>query len=104
MKDYVLFTFIVLSFFFFRSFSLAGVFVEKYDPTVEDSYKKTAYLDRVPFGLEILDTAGTEQFTAMYAFFFLFFLLLCRLHCFCLCHLFNFIIFYALFCFFFCTL
>ena len=64
-----------------------GIFVEKYDPTIEDSYRKqvevdgvqgeyqdTSYRDEpdlIDFCnpllamLEILDTAGTEQFTAM---------------------------------------
>merc|ERR1711862_455807 len=42
-----------------------GIFVEKYDPTIEDSYRKPLELDNVQYMLEILDTAGTEQFTAM---------------------------------------
>jgi len=42
-----------------------GVFVEKYDPTIEDSYRKNVEVDGVQYLLEILDTAGTEQFTAM---------------------------------------
>eukprot|EP01106_Pelomyxa_sp_JSP_P019181 TRINITY_DN943_c0_g1_i3.p1 TRINITY_DN943_c0_g1~~TRINITY_DN943_c0_g1_i3.p1 ORF type:complete len:189 (+),score=49.24 TRINITY_DN943_c0_g1_i3:101-667(+) len=42
-----------------------GIFVEKYDPTIEDSYRKTTEVDGSPYFLEILDTAGTEQFTAM---------------------------------------
>ena len=39
--------------------------VEKYDPTIEDSYRKQVEVDGVQCMLEILDTAGTEQFTAM---------------------------------------
>jgi len=42
-----------------------GIFVEKYDPTIEDSYRKQVEVDNDQYMLEILDTAGTEQFTAM---------------------------------------
>jgi len=42
-----------------------GIFVEKYDPTIEDSYRKPVDVDNKNYMLEILDTAGTEQFTAM---------------------------------------
>ncbi|PAA63414.1 hypothetical protein BOX15_Mlig019209g1 [Macrostomum lignano] len=42
-----------------------GIFVEKYDPTIEDSYRKQVEVDTSQCMLEILDTAGTEQFTAM---------------------------------------
>ncbi|KAG0724460.1 Ras-related protein Rap-1b [Chionoecetes opilio] len=42
-----------------------GIFVEKYDPTIEDSYRKQVEVDGSQCMLEILDTAGTEQFTAM---------------------------------------
>ncbi|CAF0743807.1 unnamed protein product [Adineta steineri] len=42
-----------------------GIFVGKYDPTIEDCYRKQVEIDGVNCMLEILDTAGTEQFTAM---------------------------------------
>jgi len=42
-----------------------GVFVEKYDPTVEDSYTKQIEFDNEQFMLEIMDTAGSEILTAM---------------------------------------
>jgi Ras-related protein Rap-1A/Ras-related protein Rap-1B len=44
---------------------VSGVFVERYDPTIEDSYRKQVEIDGTQCTLEILDTAGTEQFTAM---------------------------------------
>uniref|UniRef100_A0A2K5UGP7 Ras-related protein Rap-1b n=1 Tax=Macaca fascicularis TaxID=9541 RepID=A0A2K5UGP7_MACFA len=42
-----------------------GICVEKYDPTIEDSYRKQVEADAQQCMLEILDTAGREQFTAM---------------------------------------
>jgi len=44
---------------------ISGKFVERYDPTVEDFYRKEIEVDGVPAILEILDTAGTEQFASM---------------------------------------
>nr|XP_035162511.1 ras-related protein Rap-2a-like [Callithrix jacchus] len=44
---------------------VTGTFIEKYDPTVEDFYHKEIEVDSSPSVLEILDTAGTEQFASM---------------------------------------
>jgi len=40
-------------------------FVEMYDPTIEDSYRKQMVIDDEACLLEILDTAGQEELTAM---------------------------------------
>jgi Ras-related protein Rap-1B len=44
-----------------------GVFIESYDPTLEDSFTKRVHLGGhyEPIDAEILDTAGTDQFAAM---------------------------------------
>ncbi|KAF7554133.1 hypothetical protein G7Z17_g3142 [Cylindrodendrum hubeiense] len=39
--------------------------IESYDPTIEDSYRTQLQVDGRQVVLEILDTAGTEQFVAM---------------------------------------
>eukprot|EP01114_Cavostelium_apophysatum_P000829 TRINITY_DN10731_c0_g1_i1.p1 TRINITY_DN10731_c0_g1~~TRINITY_DN10731_c0_g1_i1.p1 ORF type:complete len:186 (-),score=21.53 TRINITY_DN10731_c0_g1_i1:31-588(-) len=44
---------------------VSGVFIELYDPTIEDCYRKHTEVDGLQFMMEIIDTAGTEQFTAM---------------------------------------
>ncbi|KAL6150681.1 Ras- protein rsr1 [Exserohilum turcicum] len=40
-----------------------NVWIESYDPTIEDSYRKVLDVDGRHVILEILDTAGTEQFS-----------------------------------------
>jgi len=42
-----------------------GRFVEQYDPTIEDSYRHQVEVDSNNYILEILDTAGTEQFAQL---------------------------------------
>lgn len=37
---------------------VSGCFMEKYDPTIEDFYRKEIEVDNSPCVLEILDTAG----------------------------------------------
>jgi len=40
-------------------------FVDDYDPTIEDSYRKQCVIDGQVGKLDILDTAGQEEFSAM---------------------------------------
>ncbi|KAK5188589.1 RAS2 protein [Exophiala xenobiotica] len=40
-------------------------FVETYDPTIEDSYRKQVLIDQQTCMLEVLDTAGQEEYTAL---------------------------------------
>eukprot|EP01115_Flamella_aegyptia_P014574 TRINITY_DN836_c2_g1_i2.p1 TRINITY_DN836_c2_g1~~TRINITY_DN836_c2_g1_i2.p1 ORF type:complete len:179 (+),score=50.15 TRINITY_DN836_c2_g1_i2:74-610(+) len=40
-------------------------FVDEYDPTVEDSYRKQCTVDNEQCLLDILDTAGQEEYSAM---------------------------------------
>lgn len=40
-------------------------FVDEYDPTIEDSYRRVIIVDEQPAQLEILDTAGQEEYAAM---------------------------------------
>jgi len=44
---------------------IQGNFVEKYDPTIEDSYRKQVDVDGVPFMLDVMDTAGQEEYSAL---------------------------------------
>jgi len=40
-------------------------FLEEYDPTIEDCYRKNVMIDGKPVVLEILDTAGQDEFSSM---------------------------------------
>lgn len=40
-------------------------FVDEYDPTIEDSYRKQCMVDDQPALLDVLDTAGQEEYLAM---------------------------------------
>lgn len=42
-----------------------GDFVEEYDPTSADSYRKQTVLDDKEMNVDILDTAGQEDYAAM---------------------------------------
>ncbi|XP_063403514.1 ras-related protein R-Ras2-like [Mytilus trossulus] len=44
---------------------IQSYFVTDYDPTIEDSYTKQCVIDSVVARLDILDTAGQEEFSAM---------------------------------------
>ncbi|KAJ9077316.1 RAS2 protein [Entomophthora muscae] len=39
--------------------------IETYDPTIEDSYRKQVVIDDMACVLEVLDTAGQEEYTAL---------------------------------------
>jgi len=44
---------------------IQSYFVTDYDPTIEDSYQKQCVIDDYVAKLDILDTAGQEEFSAM---------------------------------------
>lgn len=44
---------------------IQGHFIDEYDPTIEDSYRKDVTLDGKPITLDVLDTAGQEEYSAM---------------------------------------
>jgi len=46
-------------------FLFQSYFVTDYDPTIEDSYQKQCVIDGTVAKLDILDTAGQEEFSAM---------------------------------------
>lgn len=44
---------------------MTGAFDEKYEPTIEDFYRKEINVDGSTAMLQVLDTAGAEQFASM---------------------------------------
>ncbi|KAH8994815.1 small GTPase superfamily [Lactarius akahatsu] len=44
---------------------MRGEFVENYDPTIQEEYRRSIEVDGELTWLEVLDTAGAEQFTAL---------------------------------------
>ncbi|XP_033629127.1 ras-related protein R-Ras2-like [Asterias rubens] len=44
---------------------IQSCFVAEYDPTIEDSYTKQCVIDNIVAKLDILDTAGQDEFNAM---------------------------------------
>jgi len=44
---------------------IKGDFIEKYDPTIEDSYRKQLEVDGYACMLDIMDTAGQEEYSGL---------------------------------------
>jgi len=44
---------------------ISDEFMEEYDPTIEDSYRKQVNIDKVPALLDVLDTAGQEEYASL---------------------------------------
>ncbi|EIN04909.1 hypothetical protein PUNSTDRAFT_92355 [Punctularia strigosozonata HHB-11173 SS5] len=44
---------------------IRDVFIENYDPTIEEEYRRTLQVDGTLTSLEVLDTAGADQFNAI---------------------------------------
>jgi len=44
---------------------IQGTFVKRYDPTIEDSYRKQVEVDAKACMLDIMDTAGQEEYSAL---------------------------------------
>jgi len=45
---------------------IQGVFIEEYDPTIEDEYHKQLKIDGQGVSFDLLDTAGMEEYMALY--------------------------------------
>lgn len=44
---------------------ITSKFVNEYDPTVEDSYRRAITVDGIPAVVDVLDTTGQEEYSAM---------------------------------------
>jgi len=44
---------------------IQGNFIEKYNPTIEDSYRKLVEIDGSACMLDVMDTAGQEEYSAL---------------------------------------
>ena len=44
---------------------VANSFLSEYDPTIEETYRKSCIIDKQTAVLDILDTAGQEEFSSM---------------------------------------
>merc|ERR1719197_2048464 len=44
---------------------ISDEFAEEYDPTIEDSYRKQVMIDGKPALLDVLDTAGQEEYASL---------------------------------------
>jgi GTPase KRas protein len=44
---------------------ISDEFAEEYDPTIEDSYRKQVIIDQKPALLDVLDTAGQEEYASL---------------------------------------
>ena len=44
---------------------VSGNFIEEYDPTIEEAFRKIVVVDNKKIELDILDTAGQEEFSSM---------------------------------------
>ncbi|KAB7501897.1 Ras-like protein [Armadillidium nasatum] len=51
--------------YFYPEYLAKIIFVDEYDPTIEDSYRKQVVIDGETCLLDILDTAGQEEYSAM---------------------------------------
>ena len=54
--------FSIYLFIFCFLFRFQNSFVDEYDPTIEDSYRKQVVIDGETCLLDILDTAGQEEY------------------------------------------
>jgi len=43
----------------------SGQFIYEYDPTIDDSYRKSCFVDGIGCQIEAIDTAGPEEYSAL---------------------------------------